>query len=287
MILLKKLFGAIVLAFAMISFSSNVTSCSKTDTVHDTTYVNITVRDTTVQTITDSIYDLTDGLVAYFTFNGGSLNDSSGMNNNIYIDSNISLASDRFGNPNNAYSFNGVNSFMRVPNSPSINPDNITIYAIVKINGFYTGPCGGNQILSKGYPYTTNGFYGMEFFDFTSNCGTPNQSIEVFAGTYGDNNPEGSAAGAANQSDYISTGVWYYLIFTYDGTTAKYFINGQLVNSEAKSNVTFTPNSNDLFIGKHENPAYPYYLNGVIDEIRIYNKALSNGEISQLLKSKD
>jgi len=52
--------------------------------------------------------------------------------------------------------------------------------------------------------------------------------------------------------------------------------------------ITFTPNSNDIFIGKHENPLFPYYFNGVIDEIRIYNKAITNQQIGYLniLKTK-
>ena len=44
----------------------------------------------------------------------------------------------------------------------------------------------------------------------------------------------------------------------------------------------FTDNSSDLYIGKHEDPPYPYYFNGIIDEIRIYNRALPAGAVQQL-----
>ena len=70
------------------------------------------------------------------------------------------------------------------------------MFAIVKVNDFYLGPCGGNQILSKGYPYNVNGFYDMSYFDFASNCGAINVNNESFGGGYGDNIPLGANAGA-------------------------------------------------------------------------------------------
>src|ERR1700690_684690 len=136
--------------FAVISFSitSGISSCTKT---HTTTVI---VHDTTI--VKDSIYDLKDGLVAYYSFINGSLTDSSGYNNNILF-TNETKTKDRFGNPNNAYLFDGISSYMQVKNSYSLNPDNITMYAIVNVNGFYTGPCSGNQILLKGPAYQSNG----------------------------------------------------------------------------------------------------------------------------------
>ncbi|HXD94471.1 MAG TPA: LamG domain-containing protein [Bacteroidia bacterium] len=267
----------------MISLSSVVFSCTKTDNVHDTTTTVIT--DTIVTK--DTVYDITDGLVAYFNFNGGTLKDSSGLHNDIVLNS-ATMTTDRFGNANNAYLFDGTSSYMTVKNSSSLNPSNITLFAIIKVNGFYTGSCDGNQVLSKGYPYNINGFYSIQFFDYSSNCGVPPTNInnETFSAIYGDDNPQGAGAGVWADSVIIKTGSWYYLTYTYDGTTAKFYINGQLKDSVNKS-VPFTPNTNDLFIGKHENPPFPYYFNGVIDEIRIYNKALKPGAVLALSNLKE
>jgi hypothetical protein len=41
-------------------------------------------------------------------------------------------------------------------------------------------------------------------------------------------------------------------------------------------------NKEDLFLGKKDNEQYPYWFNGVIDEIRIYNKALTFDEVTEL-----
>jgi len=270
----------VLITFAVMS-GTTFTGCTKStiDTVyvpHDST---IYVYDTT--TVRDTVYDITSGLVAYYNFNGGNLNDSSGYNNNI-IFSNATPATDRNGKANNAYLFNGTSSYMEVANSPSLNPDNITIYAIVKVNGFYYGTDHGNFILVKGWDQAA----GMYFMDYTDYKGTglPDTTHELFEGAYGDNdNPPGSAAGAEDSASYVVPGTWYKLTYTYDGSTAKLYVNGVLV-STASLSVSFTPNSYPLFIGRNNDPynLFPYWLNGAIDEIRIYNRALPQQAITEL-----
>ena len=144
--------------------------------------------------------------------------------------------------------------------------------------------CHSNQILGKGYPDYANGFYNLRFNDFSTSCiSAPNINNEIFSGEYGDDNPQGSDAGVGTDTVFAKTGEWYYIVYTYDGITAKLYINGQLKNTLQKS-VPFTDNSNDLYIGRHEDPPYPYYFNGIIDEIRIYNRALPTGAVQQLSK---
>ena len=73
-------------------------------------------------------------------------------------------------------------------------------------------------------------------------------------------------------------------IFTYDGLQARLYVDGKLKQAKNGS-VPFTANTFDLMIGRAENPSFPYWLNGVIDEIRIYKKALCDCEIVALSKS--
>ncbi len=297
--LLKFVLPGFLAILAFISFSTSITSCSKkTVTVHDTTTIivrdTVTIQDTVV--INDTLGNLSDGLVAYYNFNNGNLNDSSGNGNNITFN-NATLTADRFGNANNAYLFDGSTSYMEIKNSTSLNPtNNITIYAIVKVYGFNEASCHGNQILSKGYPYNTNGFYNLAFFAANNGIGgcspTVDTTQELFDGSYGDDNPQGSNAGVAGNSTADSIWVqkyqWYTLVYTYDGATAKFYVNGALAKKiDYPSGIPFTPNSNDLFIGKHENPAFPYFFNGVIDEVRIYNKAITDQQVGYLSILKD
>src|SRR5580658_8327807 len=126
---LKLLFALPVIVMFSLLSGSTFTSCSKS--VTDTVYIKhdsiIIVYDTT--TVHDTSYDITSGMVAYYNFNGGNLNDSSGFNNNITFN-NATPTADRFGRANNAYLFNGSSNYMDVPNSPSLNPSAITLYAI-------------------------------------------------------------------------------------------------------------------------------------------------------------
>ncbi len=134
-------FASILLYIFFVVHSAGLTSCKK-ETIYDTTYISKTdttiINHTDTLIVTDSIYNITDGLVAYYNFNGGNLNDSSGYGNNIVFN-NAASTSDRFGKPGNAYLFNGSTNYMYANNSSSLNPNNtITLMAIVKINGFYT-----------------------------------------------------------------------------------------------------------------------------------------------------
>jgi len=222
---------------------------------------------------------LRDGLVAYYTFTNGSLKDSSGYNNDI-IFNNAAKTTDRFGKANNAYLFDGSSNYMQVKNSTSLNPNSsISIMVIVKPNGFYAGACHANQLVSKGYNDYINGFYTLRFANTSTDCSSPPDiSKEYFYSAYGDY-PNG--AGAGIDSGFVKLGQWYNVVFTYDGHVSRLYVNGTLKDVRLRS-AAFTPNTHDVFIGKHEDPSFPYYLNGVIDEVRIYNKALCDDDVKQL-----
>lgn len=265
---------------------TNFTSCQKqTEIVRDTIIKKDTlvIKDTVRIIDTVSCYSLTDSLVAYYNFNGGNLNDSSGNNNHI-IFNNATKTADRFGKPGNAYRFDGASTYMRVLNSPSLNPKKISLVAIVKFNAFYHGPCHANQILKKGFQDQNDGIYGLRGGVLGIPCnGVVDTSKEQVLGYYG--NTQFSSVGAVDTIDYIKPNTWMIVAFTYDGSEAKLYVDGKLKQT-VTSTVPFTPNTFDLLIGKAEHPQYPYWFNGVIDEIRIYKKALCHGEVHELSKLK-
>jgi hypothetical protein len=262
--------GSVLIVFYLIGASNTITSCTKTVTEYDTTVVH------------DTVCDCVSGLVAYYNFTSGTLADSSGYGNNISFN-NATKAPDRNGVADNAYSFNGTNSYMVVPNEASLNPTNITLFAIVKVNAFYSGACRATNILMKGNQDPVQGFYSLRTHDAVNDCAAPFQAnTQRFLGAFGNNIPEGSGAGVMDPTA-VQTGTWYKLAYTYDGRKARLYVNGMLV-SELTRTVSFTPNTSNIYIGKTENPTFPYYLNGVIDEIRIYNHALSECAVKALSK---
>jgi Concanavalin A-like lectin/glucanases superfamily len=272
----RSVVGLSCLIVILASLGTNLSSCTKETikTVHDT--LTLVVKDTV--RITDSVYNLNDGLVAYYNFNSGSLSDSSGYNNNIVFNNAVKTA-DRFGNANNAYLFNGTSSYMQVKNNVSLNTGNITLTAIVKLNGFYPGKCHGNEILQKGTVDQNQGVYFLRVTDRFNDCVlTADTSKEELGGSYGDYGSSGNVFDSAN---YIRTNKWMNIVYTFDGKQSKIYIDGQLKRTNT-GNAIFNSNANDLFIGRAESSEYPYWFNGIIDEVRIYNRALSAASVKQL-----
>lgn len=72
----------------------------------------------------------TQGLVAYYPFNGNT-NDESGNGHNGFI-SGATLTTDRFGRTNHAYCFDGTSNFISVPNDVALNPSSVTVLVWAK-----------------------------------------------------------------------------------------------------------------------------------------------------------
>jgi hypothetical protein len=271
--------GILTLFIILFSLQVNISSCTK-EVVTDTLYVRDTVR--IFDSTSCNCYDLSDGLVAYYNFNNGSLKDSSGNNNHITF-SNAVKTTDRYGRANNAYLFNGSSSYMQVANSTSLNPSTgITLMATFKPAGFYNGSCSVNQVFGKGWNDYIDGHYTLRFVS-AAGCGAPTDTSREYPyGAYGNLNGRPSAAA---ETFYLHTNQWYNLVYTFNDGVASLYINGVL-KSSVSANLLFTANSQDLFIGKHGDPQYPYWFNGTIDEVRIYNKGLCAAAVKQLAELK-
>ena len=87
----------------------------------------------------------------------------------------------------------------------------------------------------------------------------------------------------------VSSGVWYHLTHTYNGTTQYFYVNGTLVstyNSSASGNITYDVNNTLLALaadwnGSGYNVGATGYVNGKMPVVRIYNRALSAAEVLQ------
>ncbi len=178
------------------------------------------------------------------------------------------MTTDRFGNANKAYSFDG-DDWIEVPNSSSLNSPalnkTLTISSWVKINQ-WSGVIAQDLgiILSKSF----SGNSTCEFFSAISSHG----------GLYG--------AGTYN----FSLNQWYHIVQTAEKVNndliVKSYVNGQFVGSTTNDNYLlgvsyFTPQTNNLHIGR-DPLGYTEYCKGTIDDIRIYNRVLSNVEVTQL-----
>lgn len=205
----------------------------------------------------------TDGLIAYFPFNGNA-NDESVNHVNGTVNGNATLTSDRNENINSAYLFSGsYNDYIATSNSPVYNlGNNISICAWVKPsqNGGYVVTAGRDIV---------NGSYRMgdaSFFTQVSYSGV--------------NGPAFVKSLPLNE--------WSFMVGTLDGTVSKFYLNGVFVN-EATISSPFTANidCHSLMIGRHStyctpDTYYPYPFAGSIDDVRLYNRALTENEVKAL-----
>lgn len=204
----------------------------------------------------------TTGLVAYYPFSGNA-NDQSGNGNNGTVYG-ATLTTDRFGDSNSAYQFNGTSNYIQVANSSSLqSPSNaLALSAWVRI----TSTSNLNWILDKriqvaSSPYSSYGLFSIQA------TATLNGGISTNTGY--------SASGPS-----IQLNTWMHISMTYDGSKIIYYANGVPTDTTSVSgNIQYSTMA--LYIGKSPNNAA--YLQGKIDDIRIYNVALTPAQI-QLLR---
>lgn len=217
---------------------------------------------------------ITNQLVAYYPFNGNANDESGGGNNGIVTAA--TLTADRFGITNSAYAFDGVSSVITAPDSPSLRISNdITVTCWVN----FANANGNVRLVGKGADCGRN--YG-----FWAN---PQSSFWMFQQFP----PEGGCIGCqentASSTPTAQLGRWYQLVGVRSGNSSRLYINavltedsdGQTVNCSA---TTYT-GSEPLLIGApgYSDPQQNLSLmHGSLDDIRIYNRALSSNEVAQL-----
>lgn len=230
--------------------------------------------------------NLNQGLAAYWNFNGNA-NDVSGNNNHGTVNG-ATLVTDKWGNPNGAYFFNGVNNWIQVPNSASLNfnSNSFTVYALINVSGYYQGTCHGNSIIDRGASDINPGAFHVRYTDnyYTNglNCSNPTPDTlheNFYAGC---NNV---FAPSVIVPQYIQNNVWYCVIAVNDGTHLKVYVNGTL-DYDATLNGIFSASTEDIFIGRHNSAAYPYWMTATLDELRLYDRALNMQEIDSLCSYK-
>jgi gliding motility-associated-like protein len=221
--------------------------------------------------------NLTSGLAAYYPFNGHTA-DMSGNGNHILTNLATPTAG-ASGLPNTAYYFNGGTSYMVIPNSPSLNPQEFSLCAKVKVLGFSQGSCFTNTILNKGSVDGEPGNYALRFTSnaYTGSCGVNDSIHQNFTGLSSTNPQPGS------YSPYIEKGVWYAVVYTFGPDSIKLYVDG-ILKSKAKKTVDVGVNSKSITLGTRFDPMSPYWFTGIMDEVRIYNRSLNTEEVKEFSK---
>jgi hypothetical protein len=201
----------------------------------------------------------TDNLIGYWPFNGNA-NDESGNNSNGEVTGAI-LTADRFGNSDNAYYFDGVDDFIDVAGLPT----DYTAYSFcawvrpyVHENydigiAIQAGQLSSGNRASFGLDLSLNTFNGRH-----------RRSDQVMIRN-GYNQPLDTA--------------WYFVVSTWDGQKLKFYTNGVICDSLDVSNNSAFAEYMTIGAGIIQTGEHVGYFNGIIDEVRVYTKALTIKEI--------
>lgn len=229
--------------------------------------------------------------VARWTFDGNSniLADSSGNNNNGLLANTISAFGWR-DVPLQGAKFDGFSSKGDVPISPSLQFQNATIVALVKFDGFYSGVCQGNNIIgSHAYQDFEQGsfFFRVADNEYDGDCNTVSPDHNTFSSLF-HNDGE-----LPTTKPFIETDKWYFLaasfqngvekkLFQVEMDTNFYNPPAQAMTETSTAGYTYTPTTHPMRIGYHNSISNPYWFNGVMDELVIFDRALNLREISNI-----
>jgi hypothetical protein len=216
-----------------------------------------------------SLGQLPEGLVALWSGDGNA-NDSVGGNNGQLVNG-VDFAPGKVGQ---AFDFEGA-SFVQVPDAPDLHfTGEMTVEAWVNVKTF--SGVNFREIVSKiGGPNFHQSCFTLAIDPSTQ------KAYFMVAATYPDSS-------AVYSSKTILLNQWFHLAGVYDGSAIKIYVNGQLDGTTPWNKPLF-PSNNPLVIGcTLQNSSYPTsFFNGLIDEVGIYNRALSASEVETIYTAQE
>ncbi len=217
-------------------------------------------------------YVPSNGLVGWWPFSGNA-NDESGNGNNGTI-SGATLTTDRFGAINSCYSFNGTNNKIVIQNTLMSN----TFSSHSTSVWIKTSSQSNQMIYSDRGP---NGGYPNYFW-------YKNSSMILSNGTWNHVSHNNNCTNnATSQSQSVSDNIWHNLVSVFDAQqfTIKLYQDGVLVKTQSGITSNCYGNlSQPTTIGCYSGGGYAdqTFFNGLIDDIGIWNRALTQQEINEL-----
>ena len=213
-------------------------------------------------TVSNSTAPPPAGRIAGWAFNeslGTTVNDVTGNGNAATFQDNPTWTAGKYGG---GLRFDGVNDFLTVLNSPSLNFSGAALTLSMWINPL--GGVGDQVPFAKFWSGTmTSPFYqyGLELVGGS----TPNLYIGTASGPI-----------TASMGSPLTLSQWSHLAIAFDGTQARFYVNGNLVSSRPLS-ANIAARDSLLHMGADARPTQ--FFNGTLDDVRLYNRAQSQPEV--------
>ncbi len=214
---------------------------------------------------------LDEGLLAYYPFNGDAEDETENHFDGIVHGA--TLCTDRKGNPNSSYCFDGVDDYINVPHHDALNLlSDFTISVWAEVSATQDPNNAIADIMrkwsgnSEGYPFA--------IAYLTDQSTVPDRIILV--------RYDGQACGngPTTYSNHVDNGQFMHIVYMKEGSTLRHYANGVLISELTDETSCGVGNTTDMTIGCRGNLLR--FFNGKIDDIRIYTRALSGTEVSAL-----
>lgn len=221
--------------------------------------------------------ELEKGLLAYYPFNGNA-NDESGNGNHGTAMNGAFFTTDFLGRPNKAAGFDGNNDYIIVQDNGKLNTNEISVSMMVYFNTINRNHTYVNRVNFTNASASIWGvgetYSGSHSFDFAvspnnGDCNTP----------YVANNEN-----LVSVTEVMHPGQWYHVLVTFGNGEQKLYVNGIFKASKKRNfNTLKQCTTSNLLIGGWWQGGI-ISIDGKIDEVRIYNRVISECEFADISK---
>jgi hypothetical protein len=209
---------------------------------------------------------LKQGLVAYYPFNGNA-KDESGNGHDGEVSGAV-LTADRHGKSAKAFSFDGTNDYIKITDHPSLQLGSTGTFSLWALSRSITGR--GPFICKDGTGYNDDLSIG-----FNWHGGNFNKLTFAFQ-----RSPQNDLPFIADPNNFV-TKQWTFIVGAWDDSGFSLYRDSQLIGYKATA-VECIAAGHHLYFGAQMKSSYIYYTNCALDDIRIYNRALSEAEVKEL-----
>lgn len=265
---------------------TNATATALTVTVPSTAAtgkISVTAYAHTVQSA-DAFETLIDiprnGLVAFYPFSGDAKDatanhlDGTAMNGPV-------LTTDRFNQDHHAYSFDGVDDFITMGN-----PSLLQLHGSFTVSGWFNAKevTQDHVIVSKVYSNPSYGYNLTQGYEIQASQLGGSGNDRLFQTIY-------SSAGTSTTVDQfinvytnsLNANQWYFFAMVIDGKSFQFYLDGTLQYSfNEGADVLPDGSQGPLDIGAVKYSSEAFFHNGLIDDVALYNRALTGAEVTQL-----
>ena len=207
---------------------------------------------------------LTNGLVGYWPFNGNA-NDESGNGNDGTVNGAM-LTTDRFGNSEKAYSFNGDGNLINTSNPFYNGNNNHTISVWFNASNDLT-----DRMIFNTSPHGIEAYFLNYYLNPINNL-----TFALGNGTTWTTSPSGSYFPYS-----VNINSWHNFTIVANNTIYTFYIDGILTYTHNPISLP-TNQLADVYFGGTPVGAGGGYFSGSLDDIRIYNRALTQSEVTYL-----